>query len=163
MRTAKFATFSTIFFMNLKTLFCLVIYLFTWLSGSAQNNDYSNPVKIPLLLSGSFAELRSNHFHSGMDIKTNGVTGLPVYAVADGFISRISVSPGGFGLALYIEHANGTTSVYGHLDSFRNDIEQFVKNTQYNNESFRVNLLLSPEEFPVKKADFIGKSGNSGS
>jgi murein DD-endopeptidase MepM/ murein hydrolase activator NlpD len=92
-----------------------------------QDRYYSNPVKIPLILSGSFAELRSNHFHSGIDIRTQGVTGIPVYSIADGFVSRIAVSPTGFGRAIYIDHPNGTTSVYGHLESFRDDIDDYVK------------------------------------
>ncbi|MCF6331925.1 MAG: M23 family metallopeptidase [Draconibacterium sp.] len=128
-----------------------------------QNGYYSDPVKIQMLLSGSFAELRSNHFHSGIDIKTQGVTGIPVYAVADGFVSRISVSPTGFGNALYINHPNGTTSVYGHLESFRDDIAKYVKQNQYKQKSFRVDLQVLSGKFPLRKNDIIAKSGNSGS
>ncbi|MFV0589747.1 MAG: M23 family metallopeptidase [Draconibacterium sp.] len=91
---------------------------------NAQEKYYDDPLKIQMLLSGSFAELRANHFHSGIDIKTQGATGLPVYAVADGYISRISVSPSGFGNALYINHPNGTTSVYGHLERFSPEIKK---------------------------------------
>jgi len=147
----------------LKKNFCLFIFSLFGLISASQENYYSSPVKIPVLLSGSFAELRNNHFHSGIDIKTNGTTGLPVYAVADGHVSRISVSPSGFGNALYIDHTNGTTSVYGHLNTFRDDIQEFVKNAQYDSESFRVNLMLSSDIFPLKKGDLIGKSGNTGS
>jgi hypothetical protein len=129
----------------------------------AQNNPFSSPVKIPIFLSGSFAELRSNHFHSGIDIKTQGTTGIPVYSVADGYISRIFVSPSGYGLALYINHLNGTTSVYGHLESFRDDIVQYVKNIQYERESFRIDLQIPKDRFPVKQDEFIGRTGNSGS
>ena len=143
------------------------ILLFFALLGSifaiGQNGYYASPVKIPLLLSGSFAELRSNHFHSGIDIKTQGVTGIPIYVVADGFISRISVSSIGFGNALYIDHANGTTTVYGHLESFRGDIAKYVKENQYRQKSFKVDLKVLPKEFPLKKGDGIAKSGNSGS
>jgi hypothetical protein len=128
-----------------------------------QNNPFSSPVKIPIFLSGSFAELRSNHFHSGIDIKTQGTTGIPVYSVADGYISRIFVSPSGYGLALYINHLNGTTSVYGHLESFRDDIVQYVKNIQYERESFRIDLQIPKDRFPVKQDEFIGRTGNSGS
>ena len=129
----------------------------------AQETNYSSPVKIPLFLSGSFAELRSNHFHSGIDIKTRGVTGIPVYTVADGHISRIVVSPAGYGLALYIDHPNGTTSVYGHLERFRDDIARYVKDIQYERESFRVDLSIPKNTFPLKKDEFIAYSGNSGS
>ncbi|WP_167618874.1 M23 family metallopeptidase [Maribellus sediminis] len=129
----------------------------------AQERLYTDPLKVPLLLSGSFAELRSNHFHSGIDFKTQGVTGLPVYAVADGYISRIAVSPTGYGNALYIDHPNGTTSVYGHLQSFSPEIGKYVKEKQYENKSFRVDLTLPPYLFPVKQDQEIAKSGNSGS
>ena len=129
----------------------------------AQESYYSTPVDIPMLLSGSFAELRSNHFHSGIDIKTQGATGLPVYTVADGHISRIVVSPSGFGKALYIQHPNGTTSVYAHLQKFEDSIDRYIKEKQYEKQSFRVDLPVPHFLFPVKKGDEIGKSGNSGS
>ena len=133
------------------------------LNVSGQPRYYSDPVKIPLILSGSFAELRSNHFHSGIDIKTQGVTGIPIYSVAEGFISRIVVSPTGFGRAIYIDHPNGTTSVYGHLKSFREDIDEYVKNIQYQRKSFRVDLQIPKNRFEVKQEEFIAASGNSGS
>ncbi|WP_297093595.1 M23 family metallopeptidase [uncultured Draconibacterium sp.] len=139
------------------------LFLFLALFGMAQQRYYTDPVKIPLLLSGSFAELRSNHFHSGIDIKTQGTTGLPVYAVADGYISRIAVSPTGYGHALYINHPNGTTSVYGHLNSFSTEIEKYVKDKQYEQHSFRVDLQIPSYLFPVKQDEVIAKSGNSGS
>ncbi len=116
-----------------------------------------------MFLSGSFAELRSNHFHSGIDIKTQGTTGLPIYTTADGYISRISVSPSGFGNALYINHPNGTTTVYGHLQSFSPAIDKYVKDKQYKNFSFRVDLQVPEYLFPVKQNEEIAKSGNSGS
>ena len=121
------------------------------------------PVKIPVSLSGNFAELRSNHFHSGIDIKTRGVTGLPVFSVADGFVSRIVVSPTGFGHAIYIDHPNGTTSVYGHLNNFRKDIADYIKNIQYEKQSFRVDMPVPKNKFPVKQGGEIAKSGNTGS
>ncbi|HKL31500.1 MAG TPA: M23 family metallopeptidase, partial [Tangfeifania sp.] len=143
----------------------IIIVLFIALSVnvSGQNSYYSNPVKIPMLLSGSFAELRNNHFHSGIDIKTQGVTGIPVYSVADGFISRIVVSPTGFGKAIYIDHPNGTTSVYGHLKSFRDDINEYVKNIQYEKKTFRVDLQIPENQFKIKQEEFIASSGNTGS
>ena len=143
----------------------ILVFLLITLSVNAfgQKRFYSDPVKIPLVLSGSFAELRSNHFHSGIDIKTQGVTGIPVNSVADGFISRIVVSPSGFGRAIYIDHPNGTTSVYGHLKSFRDDIDNYVKNIQYERESFRVDLQVPVNQFEVKQDEYIGESGNSGS
>ena len=140
-----------------------IISLFIVFQSFSQNNYYSAPLKIPLILSGSFAELRSNHFHSGIDIKTQGVTGLAVYSVAEGFISRISVSPTGFGNALYIDHPNGTTSVYGHLQNFRTDIEKYIKNLQYEKKSFKIDVNLPPGIFRIEKGEQIAKSGNSGS
>lgn len=139
------------------------LFVFHAFFGFAQKRYYSNPVKIPMLLSGSFAELRSNHFHSGIDIKTQGTTGLPVYSAANGYISRIVVSPTGFGKALYINHPNGTTTVYAHLEKFSQDIAEYVKDQQYKKESFRVDLPVPSYMFPIKKDQEIGKSGNSGS
>src|SRR5690554_7327164 len=106
----------------MKKAVLILLFFVQWVALS-QEYDYVSPVKIPIYLSGSFAELRSNHFHSGIDIKTQQRTGLGIYAVDEGFISRIVVSPVGFGLALYIDHLNGTTSVYAHLEKFRDDIQ----------------------------------------
>ncbi len=116
-----------------------------------------------MLLSGSFAELRSNHFHSGMDIKTQGVTGQTVSAAAKGYISRISISPTGYGNSLYINHTNGTTTVYGHLQKFRDDIQEYIRDIQYELKSFQVDVQLPPDIFPVEKREFIALSGNTGS
>ncbi|MCG6188124.1 M23 family metallopeptidase [Maribellus maritimus] len=142
--------------------FLLIILFFSY-TLNGQNTTYTPPVKIPMLLSGSFAELRSNHFHSGIDIKTQGVTGLPVFSVADGYISRIVVSPTGFGRALYIDHPNGTTSVYGHLKSFRKDIEDYIQKIQYAEQSFRVDVSVPQNTFPLKQGNEIAQSGNTGS
>ena len=120
------------------------------------------PLDIPLYLSGNFGELRSNHFHSGLDFKTQGVTGFPVKTVKDGFISRIIVSPYGFGRAVYINHPDGTTSIYGHLDRFASRIESVVIDSQYIKESFSVNLSFSSSELPVKQGEVIAYSGNAG-
>ena len=141
----------------------VLLVLFNTFFISAQDIYYTNPVKIPMLLSGSFAELRSNHFHSGIDIKTQGRVNIPVYCVADGYISRISVSPTGYGNAIYIDHDNGTTSVYGHLNSFRPDIDEFVKNVQYERKSFQIDIPVLPGVFNIQKSEIIALSGNSGS
>ncbi len=126
-------------------------------------NYFSAPLKIPLFLSGNFAELRSNHFHSGIDLLTQGVEGKNIYAPADGFISRINVSPTGYGLALYIDHPNGYTTVYGHLRNFNKRINAYVKSVQYEQKSYKVTLYPDSMKFRVKKGEFIGSSGNSGS
>jgi hypothetical protein len=138
-----------------------VVFASVFVNG--QDIYYAEPVKIPILLSGSFAELRSNHFHSGIDIKTQGRVDIPVYSVADGFISRISISPAGYGNVLYIDHDNGTTSVYGHLNQFRPDIQNYIKNIQYERKSFKVDVQVLPGIFPVQKNEKFALSGNSGS
>lgn len=124
---------------------------------------YINPLNLKLNLSGTFGEIRSNHFHSGIDIKTNQREGYPVYSVADGYISRIRVQIGGFGYALYVNHPNGTTSVYAHLQKFNNKIAIVAKNHQYLKKSFAVDFFPDSTELLVKKGDIIAYSGNSGS
>ncbi len=145
-------------------LFLLIISVTSLVS---QNNSYPknyfrSPLDIPLKLSGTFGELRTNHFHSGIDIKTNGEEGAVVYAIADGYISRIKVSPSGFGNALYITHPNGFVSVYGHLKNFMDVVTEYVREEQYNTETFGLNLFPEPDKFPVTKGDTIALSGNSG-
>jgi hypothetical protein len=121
-----------------------------------------SPLDIPLLLSGSFGELRHNHFHSGLDMKTEGRIGLPVKSVKEGFIFRVSVSPYGYGRAVYIQHPDGTTSVYGHLNNFTPPIEAAVLDSQYMKKSFSVDLHFPPTQFPVKQGDVFAYSGNTG-
>lgn len=124
---------------------------------------YRNPIDIPIFLSGTFAELRSNHFHSGIDIRTASKSGQKVYAIENGFVSRVAVSPGGFGKALYIDHPDGHTSVYAHLQQFEGEIAAYVKQQQYKQESFEVNLYLEKDAIQVKKGQIVAISGNSGS
>lgn len=124
---------------------------------------YSAPVKIPVFLAGNFAELRPNHFHGGIDIKTQGRTGLEIDAAADGYVSRIVVSPTGYGRALYINHPNGTTTVYGHLESFNETIDNYIRNIQYEKETFSIDQVVPPGLLPVKKGEEIARSGNAGS
>lgn len=124
--------------------------------------QYPNPVKIPVYLSATFAEIRSNAFHAGVDIRTQGVEGKEVFAVADGYVSRIGVSPFGYGKVLYITHNDGFTSVYAHLSKFNKNIGEYVKAKQYEDESFTQNIILDENEFPIKRGDFLGFTGNSG-
>ena len=121
------------------------------------------PLDIPLLLSGNFAELREHHFHAGLDFKTQGHTGLPIYAVADGYVSRISVSPVGYGRALYIDHPQlHLTTVYAHLSAYAPQIDNLAKVQHYKLKKYNLNYF--PEErIYVKKGDIIAYSGNSGS
>ena len=125
-------------------------------------NYFANPLEVPLVLSGSFAELRSNHFHSGLDIKTQQREGLKVLASADGFVSRIKIAHFGYGKALYITHPNGYTTVYGHLQKFSPEIEAYIKKQQYEKESFEVELFPSAETLIVTKGNLVAYSGNTG-
>ena len=114
-------------------------------------------------LAGTMGELRSTHFHTGIDIRTGGQQGLAVVAAAEGHVSRIKVSGGGYGNTVYVLHPNGKTTVYAHLKSFNDDLEKFVKTAQYKNESFEVNLFPKANQFSVDKGDTLALSGNSGS
>ena len=132
----------------------------------AQNEEKTNfrsPLDIPLYLSGNFSELRGNHFHSGIDIKTLSVEGKAVYAVEDGYVSRIKISTSGYGKAIYIRHPNGYTSVYGHLQKGSPEIENYIQNKQYKKESYTIELFPDKDELVVIKGDLIARSGNSGS
>jgi hypothetical protein len=124
--------------------------------------QYSKPVDIPIQLSATFGELRPNHLHAGLDIKTQGVEGKKVYAVADGYVSRIGVSPYGYGNVLYVTHYDGYTTVYAHLQRFKGDIARYVKQNQYKNKKYTSQLYPEKDKFPVKKGDVIAYSGNSG-
>ncbi len=123
---------------------------------------FRSPVDIKVFLAGTFGELRPNHFHSGIDIRTNSMEGLPIYAVSDGYISRVRVQASGFGNALYITHPNGLVSVYAHLQRYNSPFNQYLKDLQYNLKTFEVDTLLSPEILPVKKGQVIAFGGNSG-
>ena len=149
--------------MFLTRLFIISILFYSSLNDFPTDRTiFNSPLNIPLLLSANFGELRVDHFHSGVDIKTQGTTGKEVVAAADGYIYRISVSPAGFGNALYLRHPSGYSTVYGHLDRFTSQIEEYVKNHQYKNKSFEVTLFPDKDEFPVKQGQLIAYSGNSG-
>ena len=155
-------------FFCFKRLPALVTALgFAFVSLWAQDKDpagyYGSPLAInPLTLSGSMGEFRATHFHTGYDFRVGGVSGAPVYAVADGYVSRITISSGGYGNALQITHPNGTVSLYGHLESFATDIAAYVEEEQYAGQTFNVALDCPPEMFPVQQGQLIGKAGNTG-
>lgn len=152
--------------MPFKIFHLFIIFLFV-LTGKSQSqfpqNLFDSPVEIPISLSGSFAELRSNHFHSGIDIKTGGEEGLRINACADGYVSRIRISPFGFGKALYVVHPQGYTTVYAHLQKFNSEIDRWAKSEQYKLQKFDVDLFPKPGELKVTKGQLIAFSGNSGS
>ncbi len=137
---------------------CLVLIS---LNGNAQ--DMIPPVHRTILLSGNFGELRATHFHSGIDIRTGGAEGLPVVCVKEGILARIRVSPVGYGQALYVKHKDGTTTVYGHLQRFIPRISSVVRELQYQNESFELDVDVTSQDLHFKQGDTIAFSGNSGS
>lgn len=124
---------------------------------------YRSPVGFAITLAGNVGEIRSDHFHTGIDIKALQGVGSPVYATADGYVSRVGVSPSGYGNVLYVTHPNGETSVYGHLNGFAPQIARWVRERQYAKRSFRVDLYPAKEQFPVKQGERIASLGNTGS
>ena len=124
--------------------------------------DFIPPLDIPLMLAGSFGEPRPSHFHMGMDIRTNEKEGLHVYAVGDGYVSRVGVSPNGYGNVLYITHPNGYTTVYGHLSRFNDVISAYVRREQYAKEDFSVDITFKPNEITVRRGEIVAYSGNTG-
>ena len=124
--------------------------------------NFISPFDFPLLLSGNFGELRANHFHGGVDFKTQGVVGKPIRCIADGYISRVTVTPGGYGQAVYITHDNGYTSVHGHLHRFMDGVQQVVEAYQYEHETFAVDLQFEADRFPLKQGEVFALAGNEG-
>ncbi|PTX42840.1 peptidase M23-like protein [Christiangramia gaetbulicola] len=142
----------------------LFLVLFSTLQ--AQNGlpqDYfQNPLDVPIVLAGTFGELRSNHFHSGLDIKTQQREGLEVKAAAEGYISRINIQHYGYGKALYVQHPNGYTTVYGHLQKLAPKFKEYLRKHQYQKESYEIELFPEPGELKVEKGELIAYSGNTG-
>ncbi|NOQ24406.1 MAG: peptidoglycan DD-metalloendopeptidase family protein [Bacteroidales bacterium] len=142
------------------------ILLFTSVSHSQisyTNINFRSPVDIPIYLAGNFGEIRSSHFHAGIDIKTQGVIGKKIYAVENGYISRIKVSVNSYGKTIYINHSNGYTTVYGHLNKFNSKLDKLIKEIQYHKNEFEINYIPKQNELLVTKGEIIGYSGNSGS
>ncbi|MBK5278949.1 MAG: M23 family metallopeptidase [Bacteroidia bacterium] len=113
-------------------------------------------------LAGTMGELRNTHFHGGIDVRTNNLTGIPVLATQDGFVSHATISSFGYGNVLFITHPDGNTSVYGHLDKFNGALAQFVKQEQYRRKTFEIDLFFKPDQYLVDRGDTIGFSGNTG-
>ena len=150
-------------FSNLKSSRFLVL-AFLLFATFAQGQKWicSSPLDIPLTLAGSFAEIRSNHFHSGMDLRTDQREGLPVYAVADGYVSRVKISPYGYGKALYITHSNGYVSVYAHLQKFNKELDSLIRIQHFVKESYDLDWFPKENSIKVKCGEHMAWSGNSG-
>ncbi|MGB1451321.1 MAG: M23 family metallopeptidase, partial [Marinirhabdus sp.] len=146
--------------MNLKALLPLLFSTICLAQNKIPENYFDPPLQIPIILSGNFGELRNNHFHSGLDIKTQQKQGFPIYAPASGYVNRIKVSPYGFGKALYIKHPNGYITVYAHLRDYAGAVQQYVKSAQYKKENYEVELFPTENELTVTKGDIIGFTGN---
>ncbi len=153
--------------MRLK-LSLLLLFALTTASFAEKHQQYKSynlqaPLDIPLLLSGNFAELRAHHFHAGLDFKTQSKTGFPVYAAADGYVSRVKVSTGGYGKALYIDHPKlNLTTVYAHLEDYIPPIKRLVKAKHYALKHYNIDFFPDKDAVFVKKGDIIAYSGNSG-
>jgi murein DD-endopeptidase MepM/ murein hydrolase activator NlpD len=151
---------------KIPTFFFIIFVMLFALPARSQDlypTDYfRSPVDFPIFLSGNFGEIRNNHFHSGIDIKTQGVEGKKVYAAADGCVSRIKVSAYGYGNALYLSHTIGYTTVYGHLQTYDTAINRYVLAEHYKRQSFELDLFPDKERLCYKKGDVIALSGNTG-
>ena len=128
----------------------------------AQKDTYLWPVEGHLALTGTFGEFRYSHFHTGIDVSTNGVTGAPLRAIDDGFVYRIKTSPGGYGRAIYLRLHDGNIAVYGHLSRFTSSVTQRVREEQHRVSDFTIDYYPRAEDFPVKRGDLIGYSGDTG-
>ena len=142
----------------LTTFFSLFTFYFLF-----PQSEFASPLDIPLLLSGNFGELRPNHFHAGVDFKTQGKEGLNIYTIKEGYVSRIKVGAYGYGKALYVTHPNGYTSVYAHLQKFSPVIEAYVKKHQYAKKTFEIEIYPKANELLLKKGEILGLGGNTGS
>jgi len=125
--------------------------------------EFISPVDHTIRLAGSFGELRSNHFHAGIDIKSKtGEEGDLIRATASGFVSRIKIQRGGYGQVLYIDHPNGYTSVYAHLRDFADTLRQFINDKQFENRSYEIDIYPEPNRFTFNQGEVIGLMGNTG-
>ncbi len=159
-------TFVKNYGLNMTSRLLAAFFFIAVLAATAQEKypqDYfRSPLDIPLVLAGTFGELRSNHFHAGIDIKTQRRQGLPVYAIADGTVTRIKISHWGYGKALYVAHPNGFTSVYAHLKKFGPEIEAYIKEKQYQKKTYQIEVFPEYGELNLQKGSVIAYTGNTG-
>jgi len=139
-----------------------ILFFFISITSLLAQNNQRNPLDYESILSGTFGELRTNHFHSGVDIKTKGKEGSKIYAFSDGYVSRIKISKGGYGKAIYIKHSDGKTTVYAHLKSFSKKIEKIVKTKQYLKENYEIEIFPGFNEIKISNNELIAFSGNTG-
>ncbi len=151
--------------MTLKYVNFSILILLSQLGNAQINPKYIFPINGGSIqyLAGTMGEIRHNHFHAGLDIKTGGKNGVPVQAIANGYISRIGISEGGYGHVLYLTHLDEKTSVYAHLDQFEEGLETYTLGQQYQNETYPIQLFPKKNRFYFNQGDIIGYSGNSGS
>ena len=146
----------------MKNYILKILFFFISVNFVLAQNTQRNPLEYESILSGTFGELRTNHFHSGIDIKTKGKEGSKVYAFSKGYVSRIKISKGGYGKAIYIKHNDGKTTVYAHLKRFSKKIETIVKNEQYKKEDYEIEIFPALNEIKILDNELIGYSGNTG-
>lgn len=143
-------------------LACFILNIIAINCQELPQDYFRNPLDGPIGLSATFAEFRANHFHGGLDMRTGGAIGKPVYAAADGYVARVSISPWGGGKILYIKHPNGYTTLYMHLDSYAGAIGKAVLKEHYDKHSYSISKIFAPNELPVKKGQLVAYSGNTG-
>ena len=143
--------------------FITILFLSLFINDLKSQSNQNFVMDLPINLSGTFGELRTNHFHSGIDIKTNRVEGLNIYSYEKGYISRIQVSTYGYGKAIYITHPDGKITVYAHLSKFSEKIQNYVKDIQYKRKKFAIKVYPKESEILIEKNEIIGYSGNTGS
>jgi len=162
LRLSEVVIFSLLFFYG--NTYAQFIPDKTLLSGNAAGNNYLFPIKPGSIsiLTGTMGELRNTHFHAGLDIDTPGGIGVPVFSVQDGYISRATCTTGGYGNVLYVTHPDGNTTLYGHLEEFKGAVGEFVRRERYARKVSEIDLLFSPDQFPVSRGEVIALSGNTG-
>ncbi|ASW75596.1 metalloendopeptidase [Chryseobacterium piperi] len=144
------------------SIICFIAGIIVQAQNNYPQNYFRNPLNIPIQLTANFGAVRSNHFHMGLDMRTNSRENLPVVAAADGYVSRIKTERYGFGNAVYITHPNGYTTVYAHLNKYFDKLDENVKAQQYKDKKWEQDITFSPKQFPVTKGQLIALSGNTG-
>lgn len=142
--------------------FCLITTIIIHAQNNYPQNYFRNPLNIPMQLAANFGAVRTNHFHMGLDLRTNSQENLSVLAAAEGYVSRVKVERYGFGNAVYITHPNGYTTVYAHLNKYYDKLDEYVKEKQYKDEKWEQDITFQAGQFPVTKGQLIALSGNTG-